>query len=43
MTQKQLAQAVGVSANSIARYERDEIKISMPLAKLVRMLAAARE
>ena len=37
-TQVQLAEAVGLSANSIARQERDEIGIREPVAKLVKLL-----
>ena len=38
-TQAQLAEAVGVATNTIARYERDEMKISEPVARLVRTIA----
>ena len=39
LTQKQLAEEVGISWNSIARQERNEIGISEPVARLVRILA----
>jgi len=38
-TQAQLADAVGVATNTIARYERDEMRISEPIARLVRIIA----
>lgn len=38
-TQAQLAEAVGVATNTIARYERDEMRISEPIARLVRIIA----
>jgi transcriptional regulator with XRE-family HTH domain len=37
-TQAQLADAVGVASNTIARYERDELKIPEPVARLVRLV-----
>lgn len=37
-TQKQLADLVGVSGNTIARYERDEVGISEPLSRFVTLL-----
>ena len=39
-TQAQLAEAVGVSGNTIARWERDEVGISEPAARLVRRVLA---
>ncbi len=39
VTQKALAEEVGVTANSIARQERGEMGIREPLARLVRVLA----
>jgi len=38
-TQRQLAEAVGVRSNTIARYERGELPIAEPLARLVKMIA----
>ena len=37
-TQRKLAEEVGVTANTIARYERDELKPSPPVLKLLRLL-----
>lgn len=34
-TQAQLAETVGVSGNTIARWERDEMTISEPAARLI--------
>ena len=39
LTQVELAQRVGITANSIARQERGEIGISEPVALLVRLAA----
>ncbi len=38
-TQAKLAEEVGVSPNTIARYERDEFKPSPPVMKLLKLLA----
>jgi len=38
MTQKAMAQVLGVHGNSLARMERDEMVISEPVARLVRLL-----
>jgi transcriptional regulator with XRE-family HTH domain len=35
-TQKQLAQKVGVTGNTVARWERGEVPISEPVARLLR-------
>jgi transcriptional regulator with XRE-family HTH domain len=42
LTQAQLAERVGVTRNTIARQERNEIGIGEPLARLIRLLATAR-
>jgi len=42
LTQKQMAKTIGLHWNSLARMERDEIGISEPVVKLVRMIAAAK-
>jgi len=39
-TQVQLAKAVGVAPNSVARWERDEVGISEPIARLVHSIVA---
>jgi transcriptional regulator with XRE-family HTH domain len=39
LTQVELAEKIGVHANSVARWERDEVGISEPVARLVRVLA----
>jgi DNA-binding transcriptional regulator YiaG len=39
LTQVELAEEIGVHANSVARWERDEVGISEPVARLVRVLA----
>lgn len=39
ITQVQLAEKMGVVSNSVARWERDEVAISEPVARLARILA----
>ena len=39
LTQKQLAESVGVTENTVARWERDEVRITEPSVKLVKILA----
>ena len=39
-TQVQLADRVGVVANTVARWERNEVPIQEPAARLIRLLAA---
>jgi transcriptional regulator with XRE-family HTH domain len=43
MTQVQLAEALGVSSNTVARYERDEIRIPEPVARLIMLLRPKRK
>lgn len=38
-TQARLAEEVGVTPNTVARYERDEFKPSPPVSKLLKLLA----
>jgi DNA-binding XRE family transcriptional regulator len=42
LTQKQMAKQLGLHWNSLARMERDEIGISEPVVKLVRMILATK-
>ncbi len=37
-TQARLAEDIGVTPNTIARYERDELRPSPPVMKLLRLL-----
>ncbi len=37
-TQAQLAEAVGVTWNTIARWERDEVGVGEPAARLIRRI-----
>jgi transcriptional regulator with XRE-family HTH domain len=39
LTQVQFAARLGIESNSLARLERDERRISEPLARLVRLLS----
>ena len=39
-TQVEYAKAVGVTPNTIARWERDEVSISEPMARLIRSIHA---
>src|SRR5262245_42888928 len=42
-TQDRMADEVGVTANTIARWERDEIEIYEPAARLITILAQSRK
>jgi len=42
-TQARLAEEVGLTPNTIARYERDELKPSPPVLKLLRLLELSKE
>jgi transcriptional regulator with XRE-family HTH domain len=37
LTQAELASRIGVAPNTIARWERNERKLSVPLAKLIHL------
>ena len=39
LTQVQLAERLGVASNTVARWERDEMGMSEPAARLARLLA----
>ena len=40
LTQVDMAKKIGVHSNSLARMERNEMTISEPVARLVRLIAA---
>jgi putative transcriptional regulator len=42
-TQARLAEEVGLTPNTIARYERDELKPSPPVLKLLRLLELSKD
>ena len=39
LTQSALAERLGVSPNTVARWERNEVPIREPMVRLIRMLA----
>ncbi len=39
LTQVQLAERIGVTGNTLARWERNELPISEPISRLIRLLA----
>jgi DNA-binding transcriptional regulator YiaG len=43
LTQVQLSEALGVRANTVARWERGELRIGEPVARLLKLLASNRE
>ena len=43
LTQVQMAEEIGVTSNALAMWERDERKISEPVARLVSLLAKNRK
>jgi DNA-binding transcriptional regulator YiaG len=43
LTQVQLGDALGVRANTIARWERGELRIAEPAARLLKVLASTPE
>jgi len=39
LTQRELAERVGVTTTSLARWERDEVRITEAMARFLRLLA----
>ena len=42
LTQVQMADQIGVAPNTVARWERGELKISEPVSRLIHLLASAK-
>ena len=42
LTQEQMAKQIGVRENTVARWERGELRISEPVSRLIRLLAEMR-
>lgn len=42
MTQVEFAQLFGVHSFTVSRWERDVVRITEPMAKLIRLLSSAR-
>jgi DNA-binding transcriptional regulator YiaG len=42
LTQKELANELGIHWNSLARWERGEVRITEPVARLIRLTTAKR-
>lgn len=41
LTQKELAAKAGVTSTSVARWERGDVRITEPMSRLLRLLAAS--
>ena len=41
LTQVQMADRLGVHGNSVARWEREEVRITEPAARLIRFVATS--
>ena len=43
LTQREVAEQIGVTANTVARWERDEITIREPMARFIRAVMGAKK